>query len=341
LDARRALNVLALRQGASQEQAAAWAAELVGSVPWSLPALRRAWNQAKAEVAPWWGENSKEAYNSGLDGLARALDGWSKSRRGQRKGRRVGFPRFHKRGSRRSWRVTTGAFGVVDDHHVRLPRVGVIRTKEPTAKLMAAVGAGTARVLSATIVERAGRWYVSFGCEVERPDAVAARPGEVVGVDVGIKSLAVLSTGEVVPSPKHLSKWARRQGRLQAECARRRGPAKGRAASKRWKRSKARLAATHAKVAAARSNGLHKLTTTLATTYGTVVVEDLAVAGMTATAKGSGHCVVRPGSTGPSWMPPRASCAASSPTRPPGTAPAWSWPTGGTRRPRPALGARQ
>jgi putative transposase len=42
-------------------------------VPWTLPALRREWNQAKAQVAPWWAENSKEAYSSGLDALARAL----------------------------------------------------------------------------------------------------------------------------------------------------------------------------------------------------------------------------------------------------------------------------
>lgn len=288
LDARRALRVLALRQGASTDEAGAWATELVGPVPWNLPGLRRAWNQAKAEVAPWWAENSKEAYNSGLDALARALDGWSKSRRGQRKGRRVGFPRYHKRGSRRSWRVTTGAFGVVDDRHVRLPRIGILHTKEPTTKLMAALGAGTTRVLSPAISERAERWYASFGCQVDRKQRPAPS-GPPVGVDAGVKSLAVLSSGEVVPNPKHLSKWARRQARLQRQCARRAGPAKGRAPSKRWWRSKARLARTHAKVATARSDGLHKLTTRLATTNATVVVEDLGLAGMTATAKGSGH----------------------------------------------------
>ncbi len=288
MNARSVFTGLAMRQGASAADAEAWATETVGPVPWSLPALRREWNQAKADVAPWWAENSKEAYNSGLDALARALDGWSKSRWGRRKGARVGFPRRHKRYSRRSFRVTTGAFGVVDDRHIRLPRVGVIRTKEPTAKLVAAVGARTARILSATISEHAGRWYVSFGCEVQRQPR-AAPSGPPVGVDLGVKSLAVLSTGEVVPNPKHLSKWARRQDRLQRQCARRGGPAKGRAPSKRWQRSKARLARTHVKVAAARSDGLHKLTTRLATTNATVVVEDLGVAGMTATAKGSGH----------------------------------------------------
>jgi putative transposase len=48
-------------------------------VPWTLPELRREWNRAKNEVAPWWPENSKEAYSSGLDGLARALRNWSDS----------------------------------------------------------------------------------------------------------------------------------------------------------------------------------------------------------------------------------------------------------------------
>ncbi|MCY0879713.1 MAG: helix-turn-helix domain-containing protein [Firmicutes bacterium] len=61
------------------------------AVPWTLPELRREWNQAKATVAPWWPENSKEAYSSGLESLARALQAWSKSRKGQRRGRRVAF----------------------------------------------------------------------------------------------------------------------------------------------------------------------------------------------------------------------------------------------------------
>ena len=49
-------------------------------VPWTLPALRRWWNANKDEIAPWWPENSKEAYNSGLDALARGLKQYSGSR---------------------------------------------------------------------------------------------------------------------------------------------------------------------------------------------------------------------------------------------------------------------
>ena len=286
LDARRVLEALAVRQGASTAGAAVWAAGLAGPVPWTLPALRREWNQAKDQVAPWWAANSKEAYNAGLDALARALKGFFDARSGKRKGGRVGWPKFKKRGGRRSFRVTTGSFGVIDGRHVRLPRIGVIRTKEPTGKLSRRLAAGAARVLSASVSQRTGRWFVSFTCEAERP-TVEAPAGRPVGVDVGVKHLAVLSTGEQVPNPRHLLRWQRRQARLQAGLARRRGPARGRAPSMRWKATKARLGKTHAKVAQARSDGLHKLTTRLARAHAAVVVEDLNVAGMTA--KGAGR----------------------------------------------------
>jgi putative transposase len=62
-------------------------------VPWTLAALQREWNRAKPSVAPWWAENSKEAYKSGLDALARALKNWSDSKAGRRAGRPMSFPR--------------------------------------------------------------------------------------------------------------------------------------------------------------------------------------------------------------------------------------------------------
>jgi putative transposase len=57
--------------------------------------LRKVWNQViKDTVAPWWAENSKEAYSSGVANLATALGNWHASRTGTRAGRTVGFPRF-------------------------------------------------------------------------------------------------------------------------------------------------------------------------------------------------------------------------------------------------------
>ncbi len=290
LEARRVMTVLAVRQGASLAESESWAARLVGPVPWSLPALRREWNRVKGEVAPWWQENSKEAYSSGLDALARAFKNYFDSSGGGRQGRRVGWPKPKRRHlGRRSFRVTTGSFGVIDTRHVRLPRIGVIRTKEATSSLVDRLEAGTGRVLSANVSEQAGRWWVSFTCEVDRAEPAPTQPQSVIGVDLGVSHLAVLSNGVMIPNPKPASKYQRRMARLQRECSRRRGPGKGRRPSKGWQRSRAALARTHRQVAHARLDGLHKLTTALAAGHGTIVVEDLHVAGMTATGKGAGH----------------------------------------------------
>ncbi len=288
LDQAARIRERALIEGASEREAEALARTI--AVPWSLPALRKEWNRAKGAVAPWWAENSKECYSCGLDGLARGLEAWLKSRNGERKGPKMGFPQPKGKRARRSFKVTTGAFGVTDERHIRLPRIGVIRTKEPTDKLLGRLQAGTARILSATVAETAGRWYVSFGCQAQRkapPRTGSAGPA--VGVDIGVSALAVLSTGEPVPNPRHLSRYQRRIARRQRELSRRCGPAGRRQPSKRWQDSSARLARVHGKVARARADGLHKLTTRLAKSYPVVVVEDLNVAGMTASAKGSGH----------------------------------------------------
>lgn len=80
--------------------------------PWTLPALRREGNQAKEVVAPSGRENSKEAYSSGRAGLADALRNWSDIRKGRRAGRRMGFPRFRKKGRGRQVGFDRPAAGV-------------------------------------------------------------------------------------------------------------------------------------------------------------------------------------------------------------------------------------
>ena len=68
------------------------AAELTPSLSWSAYSLRKLWNQAKDTVAPWWAENSKEAYSSGLANLATALSNWNASKTGKRRGPKVRSP---------------------------------------------------------------------------------------------------------------------------------------------------------------------------------------------------------------------------------------------------------
>ena len=183
----------------------------------------------------------------------------------------------------RSCTFTTGAIRVeVDRKHVTLPRLGTIKLHESARKLARRLEAGSARILSATIKLDGGRWYVSFSVEVDRQIDVPARPDAVVGVDVGVKHLAVLSTGEVIDNPRHLAGAAQHLRRLARRASRRVGPDRRtrRDGSKRWHKASADLARAHARVANLRHDGLHKLTTGLSAEYGTIVVEDLKVAGM-------------------------------------------------------------
>src|SRR5258708_26909055 len=69
--------------------------EWLTEMPWTLPALRRWRNASKDVLAPWWAENSKEAYNSGLAALADGLKQWSTSRSGERLRARIGIPPFN------------------------------------------------------------------------------------------------------------------------------------------------------------------------------------------------------------------------------------------------------
>lgn len=75
-------------------------------MPWSAYGLRKLWNRGKGEIAPWWAENSKEAYSSGLADLAAAPGAWKTSRGGARRGEPVGFPRFRSKRGRASCRFT-------------------------------------------------------------------------------------------------------------------------------------------------------------------------------------------------------------------------------------------
>ncbi|MFF4542026.1 IS607 family element RNA-guided endonuclease TnpB [Streptomyces aureus] len=259
--------------------------------PWSLSALRKEFNQAKKTAprfAAWWEENSKEAYSTGLANASAAFDNYARSRQGRRMGKRVGMPRFKsKRKAPLSCRFTTGTIRVgAGGRHVTLPRLGTIRTHEATGKLLSRITVGTARILSANVRHERGRWFVAFQAEVKRDLVRVTRPDTAVGIDLGIKTLAVMadSAGEIrkVPNPRHLS-TALKQLRLASRTvSRRRGPDRrtGHKPSRRWEKANARRNKVHHRVADLREDALHKLTTAVAAEYGTIVVEDLNVAGM-------------------------------------------------------------
>jgi putative transposase len=131
--------------------------------------LHRLWNTVKKTdpALGWWAENSKACYQEAFRNPDRALGDFVKSRKGQRKGRKLGFPKVKKRGkSKDSFRLA----GTIrcEGNTVTLPRLGVIATCESTGKLADRIAGGTARILSATVARSAQRWFVSLTVEEGR-----------------------------------------------------------------------------------------------------------------------------------------------------------------------------
>ena len=245
---------------------------------WSLYGLRRWWNSSKDTLAVsddgviWWHENSKEAYSSGLEALAKGLSNWSKSRRGDRKGRRVGFPQFKSKDrTTPRFAYTTGSFGLIqgDPKALKLPRIGRVHCMENvTARV------GDARVLRMTVSKRAGRWFASLTVERGDQEAQQAPKGGAVGIDLGIKTLATLSDGTVIKNPRCLAASERRLKRAQKALSRKT------MGSRRRTKARAKVARLHARIANQRQDAMHKATTWLANTYSHICIEDLNTAGM-------------------------------------------------------------
>ena len=247
------------------------------SADWSHYGLLRWWNANKDTIAVnrdtgvvWWNQNSKEAYNMGLYGLARGLSNWSKSRKGKRKGRRVGFPRFKSKNSAMRFAYSTGftAPKASDPYGLNLPRIGRVHCMENVHERV-----NGARVIRISVSRRAGCWYASL--TVERESTVTAAPKRgAVGVDLGVKNLATLSDGTVVPNTRALNTRLKVLRKVQKALSRKT------VGSVRREKAKERVARLHARVADVRADAIHKATTMIANTYSIVCIEDLNVAGM-------------------------------------------------------------
>ena len=232
----------------------------------SAIAQHKQWNEFKREGAPWWNQVSKCAPQEALRDLDKAMRSFFGSRK-QRKGRRVGFPKFKCKGKKDSFRLTGSIH--VGDKSVTLPRLGTIRTKEPTAKLLSSF----ARITSATVKRQTDRWFVSLTVEVDRPDPAIVE-GPVVGIDRGITTFAVCSDGSMIQSPKALNRGLKKLRRLSRSVSRKQKGSNNRA------KAKLRLARHHLQIRNQRKDALNKATTHLARTKQVIVVEDLNVSGM-------------------------------------------------------------
>ncbi|WP_231740377.1 IS607 family element RNA-guided endonuclease TnpB [Mycobacterium sp. GA-1999] len=257
------------------------------SVGWDLGSLRKAWNRAKDDVAPWWAENSKECYSAGLADLAQALSNWSASRNGTRNGRRVGFPRFQS--ARRDpgrVRFTTGAMRLEDDRRtITVPVIGGLRSMENTRRVQRHLASGRARILNMTLSQRWGRLFVSVGYALRTPDTARTptRPTVRAGVDLGVRTLATVATRDIITGTETLVEYQNPAPLKATLAARRRA---GRQLSRRipgshgHRAAKGKLSRLDRRCVHLRREGAHQLTTELAGTYGQVVIEDLDVAAM-------------------------------------------------------------
>ena len=165
----------------------------------------------------------------------------------------------------------TGCFRLVKDDPkaIRLPKVGRVHCMEDVSERV-----GDGRVLRVTVSQRAGRWYASLTVEREEPEVRETPKGGAVGVDLGVKVLAMLSDGTVIENPRYLRKSERKLKRAQQALSRK---TKG---SNRRAKAKAKVARIHARVANQRLDAMHKLTTWLTEKYSDISIEDLHVAGM-------------------------------------------------------------
>ena len=239
------------------------------------------WSGVRDEVAPWWGENSTQAYNDAAQKLSKAFTNFRQGR--------AGFPAAKRKTHTASVKFSGTSFSLAGRHHVRLSRVGLVKTYESMRKLARRVENGTARVVTATVRRESGGWYVAFMVVVNRPDPPPPRTpadgGKVIGLDLGLTTLITGASpgGEVLleaGNPRHYRKAERRLAKAQKVVSRRQGPVRGVAPSNRWRRANKRVQGIHANVANQRSQWQHAVTRRIAKEYDVIVVEDLAVANM-------------------------------------------------------------
>lgn len=175
-----------------------------------------------------------------------------------------GQPRFKKKGNRQAITFTKSGFSIRDNKNVYLAKIGEVCPiwSRPLPSAPSSV---------TVIKDCAGRYFLSFvveiPCETVKPESPS------VGIDLGIKTFATLSDGTKAHSPNY-EPWYKRIAQLSKKLARQvRG-------SKRWERTRLRIAKLHAKIADVRQDFLHKLSTKVMRKNQAVVLEDLNVRGM-------------------------------------------------------------
>ena len=177
------------------------------------------------------------------------------------------YPKFKKKYVSDSFTISNDLFEVKGSR-IRIPKLGWVRMREP-------LRFKEVKILWATVSRRGKRWYVSLSCELT--DLSHLKPAKnqgTVGVDLGVKSLAVLSNHKKFEALQPLKKSLSKLRRLQRKLAR----------SKKGGKNRLKLVLEigelHRKVFNYRQNALHQLTNYLTTHFSRIVIEDLNVSGL-------------------------------------------------------------
>jgi putative transposase len=215
----------------------------------------------------WLSEVASVALVQACQDARRAYRNWFDSMSGQRKGRRIGHPRFRSKRGRQSVRLTRNGFAL---HGARLyiAKIGDIRVRwsrplpsEPS---------------SVTVIKDAdGRYYASF--VVERQPSPLPACGRETGIDVGLDRLAVTSDGQIIANPRFLQAKQRHLARAQRALCRKQKGSANRAKARR------RVAVLHRKVRETRLDHAHKAALRLVRDNQAVYAEDLAITGLART----------------------------------------------------------
>jgi putative transposase len=223
----------------------------------SEAALRRLLNSIKRDRFRWMLEVTKNAPQMAIMQLGRAFENFFAGR--------ARYPRFRRKGQDDRFALTNDQFRV-DGQRIRIPKLGWVRMRE-TLRF-------AGRIVSASIARVASYWYVSITVDASDSPLPPAENQGPVGVDLGIKALATLSTGEMFEGPKALRTLLMRLRRLSRGLSRKVKGSRNRA------KAKLKLAKLHARIANIRRDSLHQLSTSITRRFHTIGLENLNIKGM-------------------------------------------------------------
>ena len=210
----------------------------------------------------------EEVHSQVLQDVLRRLDKNFKAFfRKLKMGEKPGFPRFKGRNWYKSFCYPQSGWQFLGDRKIQISKIGIIRVKKhrnfPEG----------ARLKTLTLKKEIDRWYAIVSFEIpDRKDKVAIR--NAVGIDMGIRSFAVLSDGTLIENPRYLAKSEAKLAEAQRVFSRKR---KGTCAREK---ARVRVAKIHRKIANQRNDFLHKISKKLVDTYDLIAYEDLRIKNM-------------------------------------------------------------